>query len=209
MSFVYPPTRVVKKGSRWEISCPDHIYTNVHCDKVEANIITSTISDHFSTFATFKDMKNKHIPRSDVFVRKKNLSPTEWNNFYVELQPLLNGVNFDNDEHVIINDIVGIYQNLEDKYMPSRKLSRREKSFYYKPWLTSGIQKSMKTRDYLQKQSIKLKTEDSVKQYKKFKNFVNRLQNLSYNNFFSNKIRNNYKNKKKLWETVGEISKYK
>ena len=93
--------------------------------------------------------------------------------------------------------------------MPLKKLSRKEKSLHYKPWLTSGIQKSMKTRDYLQKQSFKLKTEEAEKQYKKYKNFVTRLQNLSYNSFFSNKITKNFKNKKRLWETVGEISKYK
>ena len=115
----------------------------------------------------------------------------------------------DENVHETTNRIIAIYQTLVDKYMPKRKLSRKEKSFYYKPWITSGIQKSMKTRDYLQKQSIKLKTEESVKQYKKFKNFVCRIQNISYNNFYSNKISKNFKNKKKLWETVGEITKHK
>ena len=115
----------------------------------------------------------------------------------------------DENVHETTNRIIAIYQTLVDKYMPKRKLSRKEKSFYYKPWITSGIQKSMKTRDYLQKQSIKLKTDESVKQYKKFKNFVCRIQNISYNNFYSNKISKNFKNKKKLWETVGEITKHK
>ena len=63
----------------------------------------------------------------------------------------------------------------------------------------------MKTRDFLQKQSVKLKTVESVKQYKKFKNFVCRIQKMSFNSFHSNKITKNFKNKKKLWETMGEI----
>ena len=210
LSFINRATRVVKRGSRWQSSCPDHIYTNVHYDKVEANIITSRISDHFSTFATFKEMKNKHIPKSDVYIRKKIISQVEWRNFNDELKTSLNLVNFENtDVHEITNQIITAYQKLVDKYMPLKKLSRKEKSLHYKPWLTSGIQKSMKTRDYLQKQSFKLKTEEAEKQYKKYKNFVTRLQNLSYNSFFSNKITKNFKNKKRLWETVGEISKYK
>ena len=61
----------------------------------------------------------------------------------------------------------------------------------------------------MQKQSIKLKTDDAVKEYKKFKNFVTRIQNKSFNSFHSNKITKNFKNKKKLWESVREISKYK
>ena len=210
LSFVNRATRVVMRGSRWQTSCPDHVYSNVHSDKVETNIITSNISDHFSAFVSLKEMKNKHIPKSDVFIRKKILSQVEWRKFNTELQASLSELNFNNTNvHVMTNQIIAIYQSLVDKYMPLRKLTRKEKSFFYKPWITSGIQKSMKTRDYLQKQSLKLKTEESVKEYKKYKNFVYRLQKLSYNNFYSNKITKNFRNKKKLWETVGEITKYK
>ena len=96
-----------------------------------------------------------------------------------------------------------------DKYIPLEKLTRKEKGFYYKPWLSKGIKASMKTRDYLKKKAIKDRTEEAEKYYKKFKNFVNRLQNIAYNNYYSNKVNKNFKNKKRLWETVGEITKYK
>ena len=210
LSFINRATRVVLKGTRWQSSCPDHIYSNINSEKVEANIITSNISDHFATVITIKGVKNKHIPKSDVYVRKKVLSQVEWTNFNTELQTSLNELNLlDQNVHETTNRIIAIYQKLVDKFMPLRKLTRKQKSFFYKPWLTKGIQQSMKTRDFLQKQSIKLKTVESVKQYKKYKNFVCRIQNKSFNSFHSNKITKNFKNKKKLWETIGEITKYK
>ena len=67
----------------------------------------------------------------------------------------------------------------------------------------------MKTRDFLHKQSIKLKTENAEKEYKKFKKFVIRIQAKSFNSFHSNKITKNFRNKKKLWESIGEVSKHK
>ena len=210
LSFINRATRVVQRGKRWQTSCPDHVYSNLHSEKVESNIITSNISDHFSTIVTIKGVKNKHIPKTDVYVRKKVLSQVEWNNFNNELQKSLNEINFlDENVHEITNQIIEIYQKLVDKYMPLRKLTRKEKSFFYKPWLTKGIQTSMKTRDFLHKQSIKLKTESAEKEYKKFKKFVIRIQAKSFNSFHSNKITKNFRNKKKLWESIGEVTKHK
>lgn len=93
--------------------------------------------------------------------------------------------------------------------MPKEKLSRKEKKFFCKPWLTTGIKTSMKTRDYLRTRKNKEKTEEAEKYYKRFKNFVNRLQDEAYNSYYSKKVSKNFKNKKKLWETIGEITKYK
>ena len=89
-------------------------------------------------------MKNKHISKSDVYVRKKITSQVEWNNFNNELKTSLSLINFEiTDVHEITNQIIDVYQKLVDKYMPLKKLSRKEKSFHYKPWLTSGIQTNM------------------------------------------------------------------
>ena len=210
LSLIDRATRVVLRGSRWQSSCPDHIYSNLNIDNIESGIITSVISDHFSTFVNVKNVKSTHIPKRDIFIRKKSLSPVELANFKCELRTELNKVEF-SQENVdnSTEKLIRIFQNLSDKYMPFKKLTRREKSFFFKPWLSSGIRKSMDTRDSLQKRARKAKNENLMKEYKKYKNYVTRLQNQAYSNFFSNKIIKNFKNKKKLWETIGEISKYK
>ena len=101
---------------------------------------------------TIKGVKHKHIPKSDIYVRKKILSQVEWTNFNTELHTSLNELNvFDENVHETTNRIIAIYQKLVDKYMPLRKLTRKEKSFFFKPWLTKGIQQSMKTRDFFTK----------------------------------------------------------
>ena len=132
------------------------------------------------------------------------------NELNTELDTLLKELDLTSeDPNYLTDNITRIYQSLSDKYMPYKKLTRKEKRFYYKPWITRGIKKSMKTRDHLRNKMNKDKTGESEIYYKKYKNFVSRLQNESYNNYYSKKVSKTFKNKKKLWETIGEITKYK
>jgi len=75
LSLINRATRVVRRGSKWQTSCLDHIYTNINSDKTDAYIITSDISDHYSTLLKLNDVRNSYIPKYDIFVRKKNPQP--------------------------------------------------------------------------------------------------------------------------------------
>ena len=205
------PTRFVKRGSRWEISCVDHIYSNLDHEKLETNVITSSISDHYSTFVKINQIKECTIPKTDIYTRKKTLTEAEETKLNSELQIAFENSNLTGvtnvDEKTKI--IIDIYQNLIDKFFPIRKLSRKEKSFFCKPWITRGIRVSMDNRDRLQRKSIRLKTEEAITEYKKYKNCVTRLQKKAYNTFHSKKVTSNFHNKKKLWQSINEISNYK
>ncbi len=210
LSLVDRATRVVRRGNKYQSSCLDHTYTNLNIDNIESNIITSDISDHYSTIIKIKDITNIHIPKHDVYVRKKVLSPSELIDLNMELQVELDKINITNSNiNEATETIIVTYQKILDKYIPFEKLTRKEKGFYYKPWLTKGVKESMKTRQHLKTKAMKDKTEESDKYYKRYKNFVTRLQNIAYSNYYSQKVNKNFKNKKKLWETVGEITKYK
>ena len=41
------------------------------------------------------------------------------------------------------NQITGAYHHLIDKYMPLVKLSRNEKRFHHKPWISSALKVSI------------------------------------------------------------------
>ena len=186
LSLINRSTRVVRRGDKIQSSCLDHIFTNLSSEKTDAYIITSNISDHFSTMLKLQNVRNAHIPKHDVFVRKKNLSREEINNLNDDLKMMLNEIDYSNSNPVYLtNNLVHIYQSLSDKYMPLEKLSRKEKGFYYKPWITRGIRESMNTRDNLNKRKNIEKTQEAESYYKRYKNFVNRLQNESFNAHYS------------------------
>ena len=73
LSLIDRATRVVLRRSRWQSSCPDHIYSNLNINSIDAGIITSSISDHFSTFINVYNVKSTHVPKRDICIRKKSL----------------------------------------------------------------------------------------------------------------------------------------
>ena len=59
-------------------------------------------------------------------------------------------------------------------------------------------------RDYLKKQSIKLRSTDYDKAYKRCKNKLNNLIKESKNEYFRNKL-SNAENSKESWQTINEL----
>ena len=212
LSFINKPTRVYKRGARWESSCPDHVYSNCTYDIVEPFIIKSAISDHFATVAKIKGIHCVKKCKSPIYKRKSCLGKDDIDKFNRDLKEAIDRdsacVNHRN-VHEKMEYIVKTYQELLDKYMPIKKLSRKEKSFHQKPWLTKGIQISIKTRNNLKRWSLELKTEETERAYKKYKNLLNRVKKQSFNNYFGQNITKNKNDKRKVWRSLNEIANKK
>ena len=125
------PTRLVKRGNSWETSCLDHIYSNLDSEKLEASVIMSNISDHYSTFLKISAIKDSVVPKTDVYCRKNTLSQVEENNLNAELKLSFENANLSNlkDIDEKTNVVINTCQNMYEKYFPWRKLSRKEKKF--------------------------------------------------------------------------------
>ena len=123
--------------------------------------------------------------------------------------------NLKNNEVVDTNDtnentkyLISSYQKLIDKYMPLRKLSNKEKKSLAKPWITRGIKKSIAVRKLLRK-STKNKCAKIYDEYKYYRNLITRLKKNSFNMYYKNKLKDNFENRKKTWETINEITNHK
>ena len=214
LSFIDKATRVVKRLDRWETSCIDHLYSNIEPVRMHSYVVTSDVSDHFSTLAKIVDANAINILKRPIFRRKKILSPKEKNNFNLELNFLLNRHGcFDPYSPYTVNEktafLISTYESLIDKYMPLKKLSQNKKKMLLKPWITSGIRKSIAVRDKLRKRSIKTKSDEVYKLYKFYRNKITHMKRLSFNTYYKEKLQNSFGNKRKEWEIVNQITRYK
>ena len=138
--FIDKPTRITEKTA----TCIDHVYSNLPTEDLESLILMSDVSDHFSTVTKIEGISKKNVVE-DVFVRKSNLSASEWELFNKELQYSLacnlphSSTDFNVNDYA--NCITETYKTLIDKYMPLKKLSRKQKRYKNKPWISSGIKK--------------------------------------------------------------------
>ena len=74
------PTRVTSDSS----SCIDHIYSNLCSSRLFSNIIMNDVSDHFGTLTKISNVALDK-DKSDIFIRKSNLSPQQWDCLNVDL----------------------------------------------------------------------------------------------------------------------------
>ena len=212
LSFIDKPTRIYKRGSRWEQSCPDHVYSNIDQNDVDTCIIRSSLSDHFSTISKIRNVKIVNQSKIAIYKRKNTLTDSEKVKFR---NGLTNALNDDRSlenvscVHTKTKKIIETYQKLIDKYMPLRKLTRKQKSFFLKPWLSPAIQVSIRNRELLHKKSLKLKTDSAVREFKTYANKLEKIKKNAFYNYYKQKIPLQSQDKKKIWKSLSEITNHK
>ena len=211
-SFIDIPTRVCVKSTRCEVSCLDHLYSNILPNLVETYIIRSGISDHFATLAKVNCDINVKSKNSVVLKRKTKLSDEEIMNFNTDLHSALNGSATyynDNCPNISTAHLIETYQSLTDKYMPVRKLSRKELKFHQKPWYTKGIKISVNTRDKLHRKSLRTRKLDDVKKYKKYRNLLSRIIKISKDHYDAALIEKYEQDKRRVWQQINKMTNRK
>ena len=102
-----------------------------------------------------------------------------------------------------------IFDLLLDSHAPLKKLSCSKSKFYFKPWITSGIQNSMKVKDRLQKKFLRAKDpvrkEQLHNKVKQYRNCINKLKRKRKSNHYQNFFQDHRKNLRKTWEGVKMI----
>jgi len=139
-----------------------------------------------------------------ISINKKKSSPKKllninWN------QTLLNITDVDTAFNTFwqkVNPII-------NEFLPLKKVSNKEYKRKYKPWITKGLQISIKRRDRLLKQYIKAKNiivkSATYTEYKKLRNEIVKLIQTSKNNFYANYFHVNNKNLRKIWSGIKSI----
>ena len=208
-SFIYVPTRVCVKINRTETSCLDHLYSNVLPNLVKTYIIRSGISDHFATLAKVDCELDRKPGNCVVKKRKTKLTAEEITNFNIDLKNLLR----DSESHVDVNcpnistaHLIKTYQELTDRYMPLRKLSRKEHKFHQKPWYTKGIKISVNTRDKLHRKSLRTLRVNDNKKYKKYRNLLSRIIKISKDFYDAELIEKHEQDKRRVWQQINKIT---
>ena len=166
----------------------DHVYSNFDCLRLSTEVITSNVSDHFSTLTNICGIA-KTVGEPELFYRKTNLTEKEWEKFNYDLycslanESALDAENYDVD--VCANKISCAYKSLVDKYMPLTKRqepSKKKKS--WKPWITPGlIISSDKKFELLDKARI-TRDPDDYQKYKKYLNVFTRTKDQARENYY-------------------------
>ncbi|CAB3983169.1 Hypothetical predicted protein [Paramuricea clavata] len=191
------PTRITSTTA----SLLDVILTYYGDDKIlDTGVIHLGISDHSLVYLCRKLSIPKAPPKT-VFTRHYKNNVNQFNNDLSEVFSLPLDSAILTDPNALWNDFKNKFLSVADKHAPIRQ--RRVKS-EYKPWLTNEIKQMSYRRDYLKKQSIKLRSAYYDKAYKRCKNKLNNLIKETKQEYFGDKL-SNAKNSKESWRTINEL----
>ena len=188
----------------------DNIFVNeVSCQASGGNLTTS-ISDHFSQF-TFLDIYNNH-PLSTRKVKYgrnwRNFNSNEFKNelgkcFWDDVTStnIYANASFSNFYHKI--------EKLIDEMAPMKKLTAKEIGLKQRPWITTGLLKSMSSRDKLYKDFVAEKDpllrSEKFTSYKQKRNMVTTLLRRSKNDYYNMFFMEHKSNVKKTWLGIRDL----
>ena len=203
--LILQPSRVTSKS----LTLIDNIFINdVSCHSSGGNI-TCSISDHFSQFSHLDIYEKNHTSKNIKFSRDwKNfnkqrfsyeISNLDWNNV----------TSLEYDANASLQNFYNKIDNLLDEMAPVKRLTKKEKGLIERPWISSGILKSMASRDKCYQeffdesdQTLKL---TKFNTYKSKRNMVTTLLRNAKKKYYSDFFLEHQSNIKKTWEGIRSL----
>ena len=155
----------------------------------------ANISDHFSQFLV---VNKGTIDYKRCSYAKRYFSSFSEDKFVSDYSKIDNEFLYDPDIS-LSSKFDTFYKNFSscvDRYVPTKKMTKKDIKFYSKPWISTKIKKLMKYRDKLNRKLNRKYTLDNEYLYKKFRNRVVselRASRISYYNKYFTEHKNNMK----------------
>ena len=203
-SSFYPlitkPTRITERSA----TLIDNILTNRLDNNNITGILFCDLSDHLPVFtieqnATIRKKQNltnmkRRITKENIYKLKEKLETTDWEDL---------GQN--EDPNKSYDRFYSKFFAMYDECIPKEKISNKQSKMQKKPWLTKGLIKSLKIKNKLYKKSIKTSTVDNTQEYKKYRNKLNHLIQITKKRYYKDKFREMHKNIRQTWTLINEI----
>ena len=198
------PTRITE-NSRTLI---DNIFSTITENSISGNLLYA-ISDHLSQFLCFSFPENisngYHNPKTFL-----NWSKFNQEHFVRDFRALnwseILGLDHQNID-ISLDSFISKTSTLVEQHLPTANLTKKQSR--KKPWITSGIVKSMSKRDFFYRKFLQSKTEASRTFYqnlfKRHRNHIVRICRCSKANYFVNYFHKNSRDIRKIWQGVKGI----
>lgn len=95
---------------------------------------------------------------------------------------------------------------LYNTHCPIKSYIKKNK-FLKCPWMTKGLQNACKKKNYLYRIFTKLKTEESERRYKLYKNKLTAIIRTSKKLYYKRVFETNKNNTKKIWEILNDVTR--
>ena len=162
---------------------------NIVCeitDNLPNFLIITKLSNPPKNFKLYK----KDYFRLDNGVLISEVSKVNWEELLTSESGVL-------DINTVFHNFYLCISNLINKHAPLRKLTQKEIKSLSKPWVTPGIQASIRLKEKFYKRFLETRNIYFLTKYKSYRNKITQLLKLSKKNYYHNYFTANSKNIKK------------
>ena len=153
-------------------------------------LLYSDVSDHFPIFQFTLNSINRYSVKSTTVTTQLNTSSLIEELKTTDFTPVLNH----NDVNTSYNAVMEMSTVICEKHTKST-FKRKKKNNAKKPWITTGILRSMNTRQKLYKRYLLSNQPYGKNRYIRFRNKLNDIIRLSKRSYYAHKLDMNRKKK--------------
>ena len=172
--LVQHPTRIPRKHKK---SLLDHVYSNFAITEITTQIIEYDISDHLPNISFIYNHNSYKFPNRKIKIRDTKFFKAD--NFLSDLRTNISTIpNLPSNNRW--DYFEKVFSDTLNKHAPLRSKTRKEIKRKFKPWITCGILKSLKTKQKLYKEFILNNTEQKWNKYKTYRNKLTHIYHVSF-----------------------------
>ena len=207
LPYILHPARVTSHSQ----TIIDNIFSNYVSKEAVCGNLTSTIFDHLPQVLFIPSMfSGNPATKSNIFERSwKNVNQAEFlmDYFCKDWSNILNLKH--GNVNVSMENFVNNMNDLLDKHVPFKKISKYKLKFKTKPWITPALQKSISIKNALFKRYIKLKSpvkkNEVHQQYKYYRNLLSTFMKKRKQNYYERFFKNNLNNLRNIWKGIRSL----
>ena len=196
------PTRITNHTA----TLIDHIYTN-SVNRLISGVMPVDISDHLPIFCTVETSLKKH--NYQFYLRDYSkfnpeaflqyISAVDWDVIFAQ----------SNNLHEATARSIDTLKLIVNKHAPLKQVSRSKQKQLKKPWISTGILKSIKTKHAMYKTHYLSNNPVKIGEFKSYSNRLNHLKNINKKAYFFKKFDLCKNNLKATWKIIGNLIKRK
>ena len=182
----------------------DHVVSNLQSNQIKAGVIQYEATDHFPIFGIPKLILPFFNTEPPIYRRffNKNKKDDFCHRLQSQLQDNGNSSDTNFDPEISLGYVMKSIQAAYDETFPLKKLSRKARKRFRKPWVTASIIDSIMLKHKLYKAYSRRKTAHNFNAYKKQRNLVKRNIESAKRKYYLNLFDQSKNDVRKTWKNI-------
>ena len=202
--YIIQPTRITDHTA----TLIDNIFFNSVEYFVNSGNLIYELTDHLPNFIIFNELSdifsdtNSYKRDYSRFVEAEFINEVKTIDWQYEKSELSN-------PSLMFSNFLDKLSPVIDKHIPLKKVSNKQHKYDSKPWITKGLQTSIKIKNNLYKRYLKTRSSYYHTKFKVYRNKINHLIKNSKRNYYTNYFKRNANDSKHIWNGIKKIVNFK